>query len=63
MDITPGAEPAQPRENVMRSTILIGLTFFVLAFGYWAADLLCYHPNLDDGINPLAPISIKVASN
>ena len=46
----------------MRSTILIGLTFFVLAFGYWTADLLCYHPQADDGINPLAPIAITVAS-
>lgn len=47
----------------MRSTILIGLTFFVVASGAWAVDLVSYHPQIDTGLDPLAPISFKVSSN
>lgn len=47
----------------MRSTILIGLTFFVLVTSAWAVDLVRYHPQLDNGIDPLAPIKITVALN
>lgn len=47
----------------MRSTILIGLTFSMLVSGTWAANLLCYSPQFDDGINPLAPMTVTVAFN
>jgi hypothetical protein len=47
----------------MRSTILIGLTFFVLASSVWTVELVRYHPQIDAGIDPLAPISIKVSAN
>lgn len=47
----------------MRSTILIGLTLSALTFSAWAANLVCYHPQAPDGIDPLAPINFTVASN
>jgi hypothetical protein len=47
----------------MRSTLLIGLTLSVVTFGAWAADLVCYHPQAHDGIDPLAPINFTVALN
>jgi hypothetical protein len=45
----------------MRSIILIGLTFFVLATTAWTIDLVRYRPQPLNGIDPLGPISIKVA--
>ena len=45
----------------MRSIILIGLTFFVLATTGWAIDLVRYRPQPLNGIDPLAPITIKIA--
>ncbi len=47
----------------MRSIILIGLTFFVLASAVWAIDLVSYHPQPLNGIDPLGPLSIKTALN
>lgn len=47
----------------MRSIILIGLTFFVLASGVWTVELVRYHPQIESGIDPLAPISFKVSAN
>ena len=47
----------------MRSTILIGLTFFVLVSSAWAVELVRYHPQSDNGIDPLAPINITIALN
>jgi len=44
----------------MRSTILIGLTFSMLTFGTWAANLVCYQPQAQD-IDPLAPITVTIA--
>lgn len=45
----------------MRSTILIGFTFFVLATGAWAANLVSIHPAVDNAIDPLAPLTMTVA--
>lgn len=45
----------------MRSIILIGLAFFVLATTTLAVDLVRYHPQPLNGIDPLAPITIKIA--
>ncbi len=47
----------------MRSIILIGLTFFVLATTALAVDLVRYRPQPLNGIDPLAPIVIKIALN
>lgn len=47
----------------MRSSILISLTFSALTFSVWAVSLVCYHPQTLDGIDPLAPISVRVAFN
>ena len=47
----------------MRSTILIGLTFFVLVSSAWAVELVRYHPQPDNGIDPLTPINIAVDLN
>ena len=47
----------------MRSTILIGLTFFVLVSGAWAANLICYSPQANNGIDPLAPLTVTIAWN
>jgi hypothetical protein len=44
-------------------TVLIGLTFVVLAFGFWTASLICYQPTSHDDINPLKPLSVTVALN
>ena len=48
---------------VMRGSVLIGLTFSVLIFGAWTANLVCYHPQTPDGIDPMAPIKITIALN
>ena len=47
----------------MRSIILIGLTFFVLVSTVLAIDAVRYHPQPLNGIDPLAPITIKIALN
>lgn len=47
----------------MRSIILIGLTFIVLASAVWAIDLVSYHPQSLNGIDPLGPLAIKTALN
>lgn len=47
----------------MRSIILIGLTFFVLVSTALAIDMVRYHPHPLNGIDPLAPITIKIALN
>lgn len=47
----------------MRSIILIGFTFFVLGATAFAIDLVRYHPQPLNGIDPLAPITIKIAQN
>ena len=45
----------------MGSTIAIGLTFFSIVIGAWTVDLVCYHPQANDGVNPLAPVNMTVA--
>ncbi len=47
----------------MRNSILISLTLSVLTVSVWAVNLVCYHPQASDGIDPLAPISVRVALN
>lgn len=47
----------------MRSIILIGFTFLVLATTFFAIDLVRYHPQPLNGIDPLAPLTIKIALN
>lgn len=47
----------------MRSIILIGFTFFVLGTGAFAIDLVRYHPQPLNGVDPLAPITVKIALN
>ncbi len=47
----------------MRSSILISLTFSALTLSVWAVNLVCYHPQAIDGIDPLAPIAVTVALN
>jgi len=44
----------------MRSIILIGLPFFLLASAAWAIDLVRYRPH-DNGTDPLRPLTIKIA--
>lgn len=44
----------------MRSIILIGLTFFLLASAAWTVDLVRYHPH-DNGADPLRPLTVKIA--
>ena len=44
----------------MRSSILISLTVSVLTLSVWAVNLVCYHPQT---LDPLAPISVRVAFN
>jgi hypothetical protein len=43
----------------MRIT-LIGLTFFLLASAAWAIDLVRYRPH-DIGVDPLRPLTVKIA--
>ena len=45
----------------MGSTITIGLTFFSIIVGVWTVNLVCYHPQANQGVNPLAPINMTVA--
>lgn len=45
----------------MGSTITVGFTFFFIAVSVWAANLVCYHPQHNDGANPLVPINMTVA--
>ncbi|MDO9412114.1 MAG: hypothetical protein Q7T81_06030 [Pseudolabrys sp.] len=45
----------------MRSTILISFTFFVLATTAFAVNLVRHHPQPLNGIDPLAPITVKIA--
>ena len=47
----------------MRSIFLIGLTFFVVASAVWAIDLVSYHPQPLNGIDPLGPLTVKIALN
>ena len=49
--------------GIMRSIILIGLTFFVVASTAWAIDLVSYHPQPLNGIDPLGPLTVKIALN
>jgi hypothetical protein len=49
--------------GVMRSTILIGLVFFVMASTAWTVDLVSYHPKPLNGIDPLGPLTVKIALN
>jgi hypothetical protein len=53
----------QPRKgsDIMKSTILISLTFLVLATTALAVDLVRHHPQPLNGIDPLAPITVKIA--
>jgi hypothetical protein len=44
----------------MRGIILIGLTFFLLVSAAWTVDLVRYHPH-DVGIDPLQPLTVKIA--
>lgn len=48
------------RENVMVRTLAISFTAAVLFAGAWTVNLVCYRP-ADDGLNPLAPISVAAA--
>lgn len=45
----------------MKNSILISLTLLVLASGAFAANLVCYSPQID--VDPLAPLAISVALN
>ncbi|MGA7973356.1 MAG: hypothetical protein WCA36_11160 [Pseudolabrys sp.] len=45
----------------MGSTITIGLTFFSIIVGVWTVNLVCYHPQANQDVNPLAPINMTVA--
>jgi hypothetical protein len=54
-------ERREQGSGIMRSIILIGLTFFVLVTTAWAIDLVRYRPQPLNGIDPLAPITIKIA--
>ena len=47
----------------MRSTILIGLTSFLLVSAALSIDLVRYHERPLQGIDPLAPLTIKLALN
>lgn len=47
----------------MKNAILISLTLLVLVSGTFAANLICYSPQIDDGVNPLAPLTVSVALN
>jgi hypothetical protein len=53
----------QKGSGIMRSIILIGLTYFVLATTAWAFDLVRYRPQPLNGIDPLAPITVTIALN
>ena len=43
----------------MKHSILISLALVVLASGAFAANLVCYSPQID--IDPLAPLTVSVA--
>jgi len=47
----------------MKNTILISLTLLVLVTGTFAANLICYSPQFNDGVDPTAPLTISVALN
>lgn len=47
----------------MKHAILISLTLLILVSGTFAANLICYSPQGDDGVNPLAPLQVSVALN
>lgn len=51
------------RETDVKNTIFISLTLLVLASGAFAANLICYSPQFDDGVNPLAPLKMSVVLN
>lgn len=59
----PRVGPDKRGSYIMRSSILISLTFSTLIFSVWAVNLVCYHPQAVDGVDPLAPITITVALN
>lgn len=58
-----GTAPQEQGSDIMRSIILIGLTFFVLVTTAWAIDVVRYRPQPLNGIDPLAPITVKIALN
>lgn len=45
----------------MKNAILISLTLVVLVSGAFAANLVCYSPQGDDDVDPMAPLTISVA--
>ena len=47
-------------ESVMTRTLLISAAATVLFAGAWTVNLICYHP-AEDGLNPLAPISLHAS--
>ena len=40
--------------------ILISLTFFLVVSATWAVDLVRYRPH-DAGVDPLQPLTVKIA--
>jgi hypothetical protein len=56
-----GPSPARKRGFVMTSTITTAVTFLFILAGFWAADLVCYHPQA--GLDPLSPVSVAVDWN
>jgi hypothetical protein len=44
----------------MTRTILISVTAFFLIAGAWTVNLVTYHPAVDQGVNPLSPVSFTV---
>ncbi len=45
----------------MGRTLLIAVTLSFVMVGGWAANVVCYHPQANDGIDPLAPMKVVVA--
>lgn len=43
----------------MTSTITTAVTVFFVAFGVYAANLVCYHSQ-QGGLNPTTPVSLEV---
>jgi hypothetical protein len=50
--------PGKKKGVVMTSTITTAVTFLFIFVGFWAADLVCYHPQA--GLDPLSPVSVTV---
>jgi hypothetical protein len=55
-----GSTASKQGSGVMRSIILIGLAFFLLASAAWTVDLVRYRPH-DNGLDPLRPLTIRIA--